>query len=330
MSEPGAVPDTDDVPLDPDVARLAASVAAGQPTPLSQVTPAELRERITAGHTWCSAGPELWSVDDTDIALPDARIGVRIYRPRPDPTGRTLVYLHGGGWVTGDLDFADEACRFLARDASCTVVSVEYRLAPEHPYPVPLEDAWHALCWAADAVAGDDVLGVAGDSAGGNLAAACALRARESGGPPLACQILIYPVLDCDFDRGSYQHRADAFPIGREAMRWFFDQYTPDAAHRDDPMVSPLRHPDLRGLPPTHVVVAGHDPLHDEGIAYAHRLAEAGVTTSVQAHAALPHGFLRYTGAVPAAQRALAELVGNVEHLFGGASRTRTRAGERT
>jgi acetyl esterase len=304
--------------MDPAVAALAEAVAARNVAPLHEITPAAARERVRAGDQLCANGPALPLVEDVTIPADDAGAGIRarVYRRQLGADRRTLVYLHGGGWVTGDLEYADELCRFLAYDADCTVISVAYRLAPEHPYPQALNDARAALSWAAEGIASDGVLAVGGDSAGGNLAAACAIHARDNGGPSLAFQLLIYPVLDHDFTRPSYARNAAGFPFGADGMRWFWDHYAPDVSLRDHPSLSPLRAADLSGLPPAHIVVAGHDPLKDEGVAYAGRLREAGVAVSLREHPSLVHGFFRFTGAVAAAKTAVGDLTEAVTSHF--------------
>lgn len=206
-------------------------------------------------------------------------IPVRIYRPstpRPHPV---LVSMHGGGWVRGSLDSDEFRSHFLAHESDCAVVSVDYRLAPEHRYPVALEDCFAVTEWVAAQSASQgfdaDRIGVAGDSAGGNLAAAVALMARDRGTPPLKCQILIYPICDHDFDRPSYIANAEGKLLTRRLMQWFWDQYA-GSADRDEPYLSPLRANDLTGLPPALVVTAEYDPLRDEGELYASRLQDAG------------------------------------------------------
>jgi acetyl esterase len=299
------------VSLEPELAALAAAGRARGLDSLPEISAAVARERIEAGNRLCAAGPELASVEDVQIPVAGGKISLRLYRSGPHG-GRTLLYVHGGGWITGDLGYADELCRFLARDIGSTVVSVDYRLAPEHAFPIPLEDVWTALLWTADHVAGDGLLGIIGDSAGGNLAAACTLRARDREGPRLDFQVLIYPVLDCDFERPSYLSCRTAFPLGRADLEYCFDVYAHDHATRATPEVSPLRATSLADLPAAVVVVAGNDPLHDEGLAYADRLAEVGVPVSVVDHPALCHGFLRFTGASQAALRARDALVAQV------------------
>jgi acetyl esterase len=199
--------------------------------------------------------------------------------------------------VTGDLEYCDAFCRHLAVDGGCTVLSVDYRLAPEHPFPAALDDAWSALEWAGRELTGPLI--VAGDSAGGALAAACALRARDLGGPVLAGQLLVYPVLDADLTRPSYA--TNRVLMGRDEMAWFWDHYLPDEGARVDPLAAPLRAGDVAGLPSTVLVVADLDPLRDEGVAYAARLRAAGVPVHLRHVPGLVHGFLRLTARVDAA-----------------------------
>jgi acetyl esterase len=238
--------------------------------------------------------------EDTSFSAEDRKIGIRIYRPQESAAGahRPLVmFLHGGGWVLGDLNSHDGLCRVLARDADAVVVSVEYRLAPEFPYPAALDDAMLALRWiAANAEqlgASADRLVVAGDSAGGNIAAAVALRVRDEGGPPIAYQLLMYPVTDRAFETPSYLDNATGYQLTRSAMIWFWRQYLQDEDPAFERYTSVLRHPDLSRLPPAYVLTAEHDPLRDEGDAYAQRLQAAGVPVTHRPCPGLIHGFLR-------------------------------------
>lgn len=304
--------------LDPQLAALQKAAQARRLPPVVSLSPEEVRERVALGNALCAAGPALASVEDVTFHHGGTMLGARVYRPTIPEPERVLVYFHGGGWVTGDLDYADEMCRFLARDAACTVVSIDYRLAPEHPFPQPVDDAWAGLQWVARDLAPGATLAVAGDSAGGNLAAACALRGRNAGGPPLAFLLLLYPVLDHDFGRPSY-HKP-AFPVGGEEMRWFWKHYAPDKTQRDVPEASPLLAESLAGLPTTHVVVAGHDPLHDEGCAFAARLRASGVRVTLDEFASLGHGFLRFTGAVEAAREAVPGITAVAGALFSESS----------
>lgn len=221
-------------------------------------------------------------------------IQIRIYRPstaRPHPV---IVSMHGGGWVRGSLDSDEFKSHFMAHASGCAVVSVDYRMAPEFRYPVALEDCLAVTEWVranADSMGFEaDRIGVAGDSAGGNLAAALALMTRDRGGPPLRCQILVYPICDHDFDRPSYLENAEGKLLTRAMMQWFWDQYA-GPADRDQPYLSPLRSPDLRGLPPALILTAEHDPLRDEGELYARKLQEAGNIVEAQRIDGVIHPF---------------------------------------
>ena len=227
--------------------------------------------------------------------MSDGHIDVRVYRPSAPGPLPLLVYAHGGGFVFCDLDSHDGLCRRLANLASCVVVSVGYRRAPEHRWPTAAEDIYAATCWAAAAAAelGADPsrVVVGGDSAGANLAAVTALMARDRGGPPIAAQLLLYPVLDADFTTDSYRLFGQGFYNSRTAMQWYWDQYVPSESDRSHPYAAPL-HGDLAGLPPAVVVTAGCDPLRDEGLAYASALQDAGVPTTVLTYDGGIHGFL--------------------------------------
>lgn len=231
-----------------------------------------------------------------------------------EPRG-VLVYFHGGGWVVGSRLTHDAYCQDLAQHTGLQVVSVEYRLAPEHRFPTAAEDCYAATRWVAEhreeilgEIDGDsDLLVVAGDSAGGNLAAVTTLLARERGGPQIDGQILIYPITDCRFDRSSYQANAQGYHLSRDMMRWFWEQYAPDARDRQHWIASPLRAEDHRQLPPALVMTAEFDPLCDEGEEYAARLTEAGVPTSLKRYDGMIHGFVRRTE-WPAAREALKDV----------------------
>jgi acetyl esterase len=251
-----------------------------------------------------AAGPPLEEITELAIAV---RGGATIPGRRYRPAGAhgTIAWLHGGGWVFDGLEGADAMCRALAQASGATVIDVDYRVAPEHPFPVPLDDCFDALGWiAAHADPGPLVLG--GDSAGGNLSAVCALRARDHGGPALLAQVLIYPITDCDFTRPSYTGHGEnpLLLLGAREMVWFFDQYVA-ADGRANPEVSPLRAGDLSGLPPAIVVIAEYDPLRDEGIEYAKALRDAGVAVTLHTFDDMPHGFWSQIGAIDAAEQAV-------------------------
>lgn len=302
--------------LDPELAEL---LAAGSGTaPLFELTPQQARERVRAGDQLCAAGPDLREVQNIEVPVEDARLPARLYlTDRGVPTA-TVVYLHGGGWVTGDLEYSDALCRHLAAEGGCSVLSVDYRLAPEHPFPIPVDDAYAALCWAATHLVGDERrLVVAGDSAGGALAAACALRSRDEDGPVLAGQLLVYPVLDSALDRPSYRSNGEGLVLGPREMEWFWDHYLPDARARRHHLAAPLRAADLSGLPPTALVIADLDPLRDEALAYAARLAQAEVPVHVRHVNGLTHGFLRFTGRVQAAAALVPVIAADLRRMLG-------------
>ena len=244
-------------------------------------------------------------------------IPARLYAPTALPDGSPaplLLYFHGGGFVVGDLDTHDGACRFLADAAGVAVLSVDYRLAPEHPFPAAVEDAWAAFAWtAANAAAlGADPgrIAIGGDSAGGNLAAVTSLLARAGGGAMPAMQLLLYPAVDQVGGQRSRELFADGFILTKAEIDWFEAQYLPDGAEEGDPRVSVLRAPDLTGLPPAYVATAGFDPLRDEGEAYALRMREAGVQVALRRHPGLIHSFANQTAISRTAREAMLEAAG--------------------
>lgn len=270
-----------DVTGDPVAAR--AALAEVPPLPGDEVRHVE--DRTVPG----------WSDRDPDVA-------VRVYQPATtdDPVG-VLVYLHGGGWVLGSIDTHDNVARTLANGSRATVVSVDYRLAPEHPFPAPLDDVSAVLRWVhdhADELGAPPRIAVGGDSAGGNLSAAAALRARDEGGPPLAFQLLVYPVTDSAADTESYREFGEGYFLTAEAMAWYWNAYQPDPARRADPLCSPRRADDLSGLPPALVITASCDPLRDEGEAYAARLRDAGVPVEAHRQPDSFHGFFSLPGSM--------------------------------
>ena len=310
--------------LDPEVAAVVADIeSAGVPewSAMSVESARRVEDEVFSG----GDPPDVGFVRDLSIPGPGASSGdpereipIRVYRhaaldatDKDDPAP-VLVYYHGGGWVLGTLDSIDGVCRRLARRGECVVVSVDYRLAPEHPFPAAVEDADAALRWVADhaeSFGGDpERLAVGGTSAGGNLAAVTALRARETGGPHLSRQFLFYPITDYAFDTDSYAENGDGPLLTETDMRWFWDRYLRSEVDGANPYAAPLRAPDLSGLPPATVVTCGFDPLRDEGVAYANRLAEAGVEVRHDHHPDQPHGFLSTSESVSAADAALDEI----------------------
>jgi acetyl esterase len=262
--------------------------------------------------------PEL-RVEDHTIDAPAGTIPIRVYWPPAgaDANPPVVVFFHGGGWVVGDLDSYDGTARNLAVGAEAIVVSVDYRLAPEHPYPAAVDDAWAATRWVAAHAREFDAdptrLGVAGDSAGGNLAAVVSQLARDNAGPPIAFQLLWYPATTWDTSLPSFTENARAPILDLDAVKAHSRWYAGDMDLTDPPVtLAPARATDLTGLPPAYIAVAGHDPLRDDGARYAELLAAAGVPVELHNAEGLIHGYLGYAGVVPAAteaaDRALAAL----------------------
>lgn len=310
---------TEVMPLDEIAKRLLelAVAAGGQPTHLQ--TPVEARAVMLAQTASLGPPEEVAAIEDRKIATAAQELPVRVYRPQRSRLSTGLVYFHGGGWVLGSIDTHDGLCRSIANAAGCVVVSVDYRLAPEHPFPAATEDAISAVRWVADNA---ESLGidrrrvvVGGDSAGGNLAAVATLMARDRGGPPLAGQVLLYPIADCDLNTPSYVNYADHHLLTRDAMAWFFRHYVPAGVSAADPYISPLRADSLRGLPPALVITAECDPLCDEGDAYARRLEAAGVPVQWHCYPGMIHGFIRRHKLLPPGREALNEIAAMLNGL---------------
>jgi acetyl esterase len=257
--------------------------------------------------------------EDRRIPGPAGALPVRLYRPEERGILPCLVFLHGGGWTLCSIETHDATCRKLANGAGCLVVSVDYRLAPEHRFPAAAEDAFAAVRWVAERAEGLGIdpgrIAVGGDSAGGNLAAVVALMARAAGAPPLRHQLLIYPVTDHDFETGSYRDNAGGPLLTRSMMQHFWDLYAPGEA-RAHPHASPLRAADLSSLPPATVLTAEYDPLRDEGEAYAERLRQAGVAVRASRYDGMIHGFFAFDDVLPAALDAVAEASAALREAF--------------
>ncbi|TYQ09705.1 UNVERIFIED_ORG: acetyl esterase [Gordonia westfalica J30] len=284
--------------------------------PFEQLTITEARRGLAGISDALSTEPEaVGSVEEHMVSAGGPPVRVRIYRPE-EGTGTThhpvVLMMHGGGWALGDLETHDGFARSLCNAASAVVVAVDYRRTPEHPFPAALEDTYSVLCWChgnlseldgADASA----LFVVGDSAGGNLAAAVGLMARERGGPSIAGQILIYPVLDSRLQTGSCREFADGYFLTLQKLRWFWSMYLPEGQDGSDPLLSPLRTDDLSGLPPALVITAELDPLRDEGEAYARALEAAGVLATTIRYPGVIHAFTLMSALMPEARDAIAE-----------------------
>lgn len=311
-----------DPALDPQIAALLAMIEAAGSKGMHEGTPDEAREmfRVMTVHLRDPAAvPDVDSVVDTVVPGGVGEVGARIYRPRPDAGPLpTVIFFHGGGWVIGDLDTHDLTCRTLATISDAVVVSVDYRLAPEHPFPAALDDALAATRWAAEHLAelgGNDVLAVAGDSAGGNLAAVVAQVLRDEG-YGLGGQLLIYPGTDMLADLPSRTENAEGYFLDLPTMVWFAAHYLGDHDDLTDPRHSPMRG-EVAGVAPAVVVVAQFDPLRDEGTAYAEALAGAGVPVLIEEFGGMIHGFIdmgRHSAAAQAAVERTFELFRSVLH----------------
>lgn len=311
------------MPLDPQAqALLDARTALGIP-PTHTLTPDAARAAIVARLALAPMTPqEVARVEDGSIEGPGGPLRVRIYTPQVQPALGVLVFMHGGGWVVCDIDTHDGLCRALTNSCDCVVVSVDYRRAPEHRFPAAVEDADAAIRWAhanAPSLGADGSrLAVSGDSAGGTLAAVCCLRARDCGNdPPIAAQLLMYPPTDYPLTTASHRDNGTGYMLLTADMEWYWKQYCPDVARRQDPMLSPLRATDLRGLPPAVVVTAEYDCLRDEGEAYGRRLAEAGVHVDMRRYDGMLHGFVSTIGVVDRAGDALDWLSQRLRSLLG-------------
>lgn len=294
------------MPLDPAVKSLLEDLATSGAPPVEEGTPEAARRAMDA--TVLRLGPPipLPVIDDRRIpVVPDhfgtggvgTEIPVRIYRPNVSGAVAAFVFLHGGGWTMGGIHTHDSLCRTIATAARCVVISVDYRLAPEHRFPAALGDAYASTCWVrrhANELGIDAArIAIGGDSAGGNLATATCLLATERGDPVPALQILIYPATDMRFDTRSYRQYADGYMLTRNAMIWYWKLYRRTKADADIPYVSPLRAPDLSHLPPALIITAEYDPLRDEAEEYASRLQEATVPVKLMRCDGMIHGFLR-------------------------------------
>ena len=281
--------------LDPEVDALLRSPAAAEFPRWSTLTLAVARELAARGSA-SATGPRVSRVEDRSIPGPVGDMHVRVYAPSGERLLPVMVYFHGGGWVLGDLETGDALVRRLVNETGYVCLSVEYRLAPEAPFPAALDDCYAAASWVAahghEIGADGSRLVLVGDSAGGNLAAAVALRARDLGHPRISYQVLFYPVTDCDLGRDSYRENGEGYLLRTADMEWFWSHYVAAEQDRTHPEASPLRARLLKGLPPAHIVTAEFDPLRDEGDAYARRLGEEGVFVRHNRVAGMVHGFI--------------------------------------
>ncbi|GAA1214841.1 alpha/beta hydrolase [Pseudonocardia alaniniphila] len=300
------------MPVDPPIASLLAQLAEAGAPPLYEGTPEAGRAQyleLTHGARKLEHVVPVGSIEDVTVPGAAGELKARIYRPEGEGPFPTVAFFHGGGWVIGDLDTHDNVARTVCRGSRAVVVAVDYRLAPEHPFPAAADDAVAAARWVAGnlgALGGNERLAVAGDSAGGNLAAAVAQQ-LHSDGTPLVGQFLIYPAVDAEGEYPSRVQNARGYMLEQPSMDWFYGHYAGTWDDAKDPRLSPLHAADLAGLPPALIVTAEFDPLRDEGEAYGNALRAAGVEAEVRLYDGMIHGFFDMGAVSPAAQAAIDE-----------------------
>lgn len=286
------------MPLDPKVQALLDMMAAANMPKIGSISAAEFRRLQATVQASMPPGPDIYKVTDSTIPTKNGGIPIRTYLPSAAPTA-LIVYYHGGGWTLGSLDGYDTPLRKLAIKSGAAIISVDYRLAPEHRFPAAVEDALSALHWIGinvAKIAGKKVpLFVSGDSAGGNLSAVVAQIVRDEGGPDIAGQILLYPSTDGDIG-SSYMTKFVSPFLTKEEISWFYDQYIPDKAMRSDPRFAPVHASSLAGLPPAFILTAEYDLLCEEAEIYAQKLKEAGVPVRLKRYLGTIHGFFSVDG----------------------------------
>jgi len=308
------------MPLNPQAKMILDQMASLNLPPLWEQSAEDARAASAARRLPPSnPDPVAESIDRTFPGL-GGDVPVRIYKPNYESDLPILVWFHGGGWVLGDLEMADPTARALAHRSGVIVVSVDYRLAPEHRYPAAMDDCYAATLWVAQNASeiGGDVnrIAVGGDSAGGNLAAAVALRARDEGTVEISHQLLVYPVTSMDFTSDSYRDNAEGYLLTTKSMRWFWDHYIGPNGNPNDPYASPLAADDLSGLPNAHVITAEYDPLRDEGNAYVARLMDAGVPTVSKCYDGMIHGFFGMSEVLDDAKAAIDSAAQELKKVF--------------
>ncbi len=307
------------MPLHPEYAAMLQQLAAEPGPALSDMPIADARAMYRMMRP---AAPELEvaRVEDRTIQGPTGAIRVRVYTPSDGKRLPLLINFHGGGWVIGDLETADAVSRELCQRADCVVISVDYRLAPEHRFPAAVDDAYAATCWVADnatALSGDaNKIAVFGESAGANLAAVVAQLARDRNGPSIAYQLLAYPVTDARFDTSSYRDNADGYLLTRAGMEWFWDSYCANPSDRKNPLATPLNATNFGKLPPALIMTAEFDPLRDEGEAYAAKLKAAGVQVDCIRFDGLIHDFLAMSRQLSAVKPAMDKAVDGLRNAL--------------
>jgi acetyl esterase len=299
------------MPVDPQIQVYLDQIAALNPPPIRSMTPQEVRQQMAMLMAILPEGEAVARVENRSITGPAGKLPIRIYTPEGSGPFPLLVFFHGGGWVRCDLDTHDGQCRALANGGGCVVVSVDYRLAPEHKFPAAPQDCYAATSWVAKHATelhGDaGRLAVGGDSAGGNLAAVVAQMARDQGGPDLVFQLLIYPATNFRAQTASMRENAEGYFLTREEMTWFGNHYLRSPEDEVDPQASPMLASNLGGLPPALIITAEYDPLRDEGEEYGRLLQASGVLVTVSRYKGMIHGFFALAGIIDLANDATAE-----------------------
>jgi len=309
------------MPVDPQAQIFLDMLAAMNVPSVHTQTVAEARAMIEASRQLDGPPEPIHKIENRTIPGPAGELPVRIYTPEGDGPFPVLVFFHGGGWVICSLDTHDGVCRSLANQAQCIVVSVDYRLAPEHKFPAAAEDCYAATQWVAENAASingkPERVAVGGDSAGGNLAAVVSLIAKEKGGPHIVYQLLVYPATDYYIPgTASIRENADGYFLTRDAMIWFWNHYANNEEDANNPYMAPLRAKDLHGLPPALVITAEYDPLRDEGEMYATRLQEAGISVTATRYNGMIHGFFSQANIMDQAKVAIAEAAAALKIAF--------------
>jgi acetyl esterase len=311
------------MPLDPQAKDFLDRLAMAELRPIEQQTVAQARAQMDFSTHFLGELPRVAKVEDRRLPGPGGAIRVRIITPLEAGPGPlpVVLYFHGGGWVLGNIESHESICRAIANAAGTIVATVDYRLAPEHRFPAAALDAYAAASWAAEHAGefgGDsDRIAVAGDSAGGNLAAVTCLLARDRKGPRIAFQALVYPITDYNLHNASYCQFAEGFFLTRSEMAWYWEHYAPKRDDRDHPHAAPCRVDDLSGLPPALVVTAEFDVLRDEGETYARRLAAAGVSVRTSRYDGMIHGFVRRYPFFHRGKAAIAEIGREIKGALG-------------
>jgi acetyl esterase len=307
------------MPLNPQAKAVLDKMAEMGLPPRQEQTPHFAR---TNSATPPDPGPDVAKVEDRDVPGPAGGVPVRIYTPQGSGPFPLLMWYHGGGWVVGSRDSVDGTCRRMCVGAGAVVVSVDYRLAPEHKFPAAADDCYAATVWAANNAASLNAdssrLAVGGESAGGNLAAVVPLMARDKGGPAIVYQLMVYPVTERNFNTASYSSNADGYGLTHLGMAWYWDHYMAQDSDAENPYAAPMKAADLSGLPSAMVITAEYDPLRDEGEAYAARLQAAGVPTVCTRYDGQIHLFYALPNIIDDGKKAVAQACEGLKAAFAG------------